>query len=464
METLQIKNVEVEGFGNLGHVVMRELQDRIILEGVNGVGKTMIFTAIRAALEGKSSLPERPLSEWIKNGHESAVIKLDLSNGRQVRFTIRVMITADDFDLQIKEVAEDGRAKKISSGPMTFLKTVVNAISFRPQDWRRKSDQEQVEEVFNFYPGLKEKLIDNDRKLSDTEQGRSKLLAKARVLRVEIESTPFTPNLPDIEIDPADLMGELRMAQVHNSRLVDLKKNMADAVADIKRKEEIEVSIAREIERKEDMIRQIQAQLVQARSELGERVREKATILDTISKIKADIDTFVPESTDVIESQIANVKQTNEKIRQNLKLRELNQSLEETEHKARVEYQRATTLKEERRAIMATAEIPIDGLQIGDGCLLYPNSSMDLVRLSALSDGEYWRVACGLVAAFNPRVRIMIIDNIHDLDKRNFEALCEAAKKYDMQIWIHKTLWDESEAGAGFLIRDGQVVSEPKAA
>jgi recombinational DNA repair ATPase RecF len=46
---LKIKNVEVRGFGNIGHVVMRELGNRIILEGVNGVGKTMILTAIRAS-------------------------------------------------------------------------------------------------------------------------------------------------------------------------------------------------------------------------------------------------------------------------------------------------------------------------------------------------------------------------------------------------------------------------------
>jgi hypothetical protein len=113
---------------------------------------------------------------------------------------------------------------------------------------------------------------------------------------------------------------------------------------------------------------------------------------------------------------------------------------------------------------MSSADIPIDGLSIGEGCLLYPNSNMDMVRLSALSDGEFWPVACGLVAAFNPRVRIVIIDNMHDLDKGNFEVLCGAAKKYGMQIWIHKTLWDESDAGAGFLIRDGQIISTPKAA
>ncbi len=113
---------------------------------------------------------------------------------------------------------------------------------------------------------------------------------------------------------------------------------------------------------------------------------------------------------------------------------------------------------------MTDANLPIEGLSIGEGCLLYPNSNLEMVRLSTLSDGEFWPVSCGLVAAFNPRVRILIIDNYHDLDEDNFNALCVAAEKHSMQVWIHKTLRTEDDAGAGFLIRDGQIVNKPEAA
>lgn len=460
--TLQIRNIEVQGFGNLGHVVMTELGDRIVLEGVNGVGKSMILTAIRAALEGKTGLPDRPLEEWIKEGHKNAVIKIDLADGTVIKFSIRVIITAGNFDLQIKEVFEDGKAKKISVGPMTFLKTVVNAISFRPQKWRKKSDVEQCEEVFNFFPGLKQKLADNSKELSDAERERAEMLGKCKVLRLDIERAPFTPDLPEKEIDPAELMEKLNRANEHNKGVEEIQRDVGVANTKISQIDESMKSISDEIYRKIEMIENLQRQVDSAKAELEEKRKLRTETEESIVELNSAIETFEIHPTEPIESDIAGINEKNKAIRQNGKRKQLQVQLEESELKASELYRKITGIKKDRTTIMSSAEIPVDGLTIGDGCLLYPNTQMDMVRLSALSDGEFWPVACGLVAAFNPRVRIVIIDSLHDLDKNNFEQLCEAAEKYGMQIWIHKTLWNEADAGAGFLIRDGRVINNQK--
>jgi hypothetical protein len=459
--TLQIRNVDIRGFGNLGHVVMRELGDRIVLEGINGVGKTMVLTAIRAALEGKTGLPDRPLGEWVKDGHESAVIKIDLAGDTVIKFSIRVIITADDFDLQIKEVYEDGKSKKIPGGPMAFLKTIVNAIAFRPQQWRKKSDVEQCEEVFNFFPGLKEKLARNNKELSEAEQERASVLTRSKVLRLDIDRAPFVPCMPEKEIDPADLMEKLRVAEEHNREQEALRQDLSNAVEKVNGIEENMRSISSEIERKLEMIGQLQKQVDASRAELMDKSGVKNTIVRQIASINTLVENFEVVPVEPIKQEIATLQQKNGAIRKNEQRKNKQRELEESELKGQDLYRKIAAIKANRTAIMSSSEIPIDGLTIGDGCLLYPNSCMEMVRLSALSDGEFWPIACGLVASFRPRVRIVIIDNMHDLDKSNFEALCAAAEKYGMQIWIHKTLWDESGAGAGFLIRDGQVVKGP---
>jgi hypothetical protein len=455
---LQIRNVEVNGFGPFDHVVMKELGDRVVLEGVNGVGKTMILNAIRAGLEGKAGLPDRPLSEFIKNGHESAIIKLDLAGGSTIRFSIRVIITANDFDLQIKEIAEDGKAKKIPGGPMAFLKTIVNAIAFRPQQWRKKNDAEQLEEVFNFFPGLKEKLSDNSKKISEAEQERARLLNRSKVLRLDIDRAPFAPNLPEKEIDPKELFDKLKVAQEHNKELEVIQKDMQAALDDIFDIDERVKSIEKEHKNKMEMILALQEQLKQSEAEIKGKFTAKNSLLDSVNHCKIKIEHFDKKDLEPINIEISTINEKNKSIRQNADRKKKQEELEKAELDASVAYKKIAALNKDRSSIMATAEIPIDGLSIGDGCLLYPNSNMDMVRLSALSDGEFWPVACGLVAAFNPRVRIVIIDNMHDLDKKNFELLCTSAKIYGMQVWIHKTLFEEKDAGAGFLIRDGQIV------
>ena len=460
--TLQIKNIEIDGLVGLGHVIMRELGDRIVLEGVNGAGKTMILTGILAALEGKAGLPDRPLSELIKEGHDSAIIRLDLADGTMIKFSIRVIITKDDFDLQIKEVFEDGKSKKIPGGPMAFLKTIVNVIAFRPQQWRKKSDAEQLEEVFNFFPGLKDKLAANSKKLLESEQERARLLASAKQLRVDIDRVPFVPGLPEKEADPAEIAARLKKAQDHNKELVDLKTDLKTASDEVKTIDDSIAAVRKERGLKEEMLKQIQLQIDEADKEIETKTTLKMISVEKVNQLTVSIKTFEETPTAPIEQEIADVNKKNESIRSNIARAKNVKTLEDAELNASLEYKKQKTINEERTKIMSSAEIPIDGLSIGDGCLLYPNSSMDMVRLSALSDGEFWPVACGLVAAFNPRVRIVIIDNLHDLDKQNYEALCQAAKKYGMQSWIHKTLWDESNAGMGFLIREGQVVGKPK--
>lgn len=462
METYQIKSVEIQGFGNIGHVVMKELSDRVILEGVNGVGKSTILMAIRTALEGKTALPDKPLSEFVKDGYENSLIKLELSDGKTVCFSIRVIITTNDFKLTIKEVGEDGKSKKIDGGSMAFLKTIVNTIAFRPQAWRKKNDADQVEEIFSFFPGLKEKLSENSKKLSDAEQERSGLLAKAKVLRLDIDRSLFTPNLPDKEIDAKELFDKLQKAQKHNNDLKQLGDDFFENESEVRQIERTENLISQEMLRTEEMIKNLQTQLEKSRKDLQSKTDEKSRLVTVSLGIQEKIKVFEEIKIEPIQKEISELNAKNEGVRKNIERERLQKELEDTELKASLKHKDIKTIDDNRTQIMSTAEIPIDGLSIGEGCLLYPNSSMDMVRLSALSDGEFWPVACGLVAAFKPKVKIMIVDNMHDLDKNNFEALSESAKKYGFQIWVHKTLWDEEDAGAGFLIRDGQIINGPK--
>jgi ABC-type branched-subunit amino acid transport system ATPase component len=456
---LKIRNVEIDGFGNLSHVIMRELGDRIVLEGVNGVGKTMILTAIRAALEGKTGLPDRPLSEWIKSGHENALIKLDLADGTVVRFSIRVIITAANFDLQIKEVADDGTARKIPGGPMAFLKTVVNAIAFRPQAWRKKSDAEQLEEMFNFFPGLKDKLAANSKKLSESELERARLLARAKVLRLDAERAPFTPNLPAEEIEASEILGKLSAAREHNKGLETIKGDQKTASNEYDSINKEIVTLKTQRTRTKEMLEKLQKQLEQQDTEIENAEKRLDIAAHSVSDTKDAVEKFHLILTEPFEQELTDLQKKNALIRQNQNRAKLLTDLENTDTAASLEYNKIKNLHAERSQIMSTAEIPVDGLSIGDNCLLYPNSNMEMVRLSALSDGEFWPVACGLVAAFKPRVKIMIIDNLHDLDKNNFEAMSASATKYGMQTWIHSTLWDEAAASVGsILIRDGKVV------
>ncbi len=454
---LHVKSLELTGITPFDHIVMQELGNMVILEGVNGAGKTQILSMLIGTLQGKTSLPDRPLSEWLKDGYESGVVKIELADGEVVKYTVRLTITAADATVIVKEVFEDGKSKEVPGGALTFLKKIVNAIAFRPQAWRKKSDLEQVEEIFKFFPDLKEKLAANDKELSDKKAERAKSLNASEVLRLDISRLRFTPGLPDKEVDPATLAAKLKAANEHNKELDDMRAEVKGEIERIAQVDKNVAALISEKTRTEEMIERLRQQVEALDDGIKVADVKKGIMERRKEAVEEQILRFVPTPVEPIEKEISENSKTNAAIRDNAALKQKQKDLEASELKGQELYKKIDGVKADRVKILSSAQIPIDGLSIGDGCLLYPNSSMEMVRLSALSDGEFWPVACGLVAAFKPRVGIVIIDNYWDLDKQNFEALCAAAEKYGMQPWIHKTLREESDAGAGFLIRNGSI-------
>lgn len=457
---MHVKNLELTGIKPFDHVVMEELGNMVVLEGVNGVGKTQILTMLIAALQGKTGLPDRPTSEWLKDGYESGVVKIELADGAVVRYVIRLTITADDATVQVKEVGEDGKAREVSGGAVSFLKKIINAIAFRPQAWRKKSDAEQVEEIFKFFPDLKKKLSENDAELEKTKKERAGALSRNEVLRLDISRLAHTPGIPEKETDPAELSAKLKAANEHNSKLEKIKQNRSTVSSEIIKVDSDIAAIESGIARTREMITKLQEQIAADELAVIERRKDLAVTLGFAQKIDEEIAGFVVTPVEPIEAEIAALGKTNEAIRKNAELKRKQKDLEESEAKGQELYKKIESIKSDRLKIMSSAQIPIDGLSIGEGCLMYPNSNMEMTRLSALSDGEFWPVAIGLVAALKPQIGIVVIDNYWDLDKQNFEALCYAAEKYGMQPWIHKTLREESDAEAGFLIRSSGSVEK----
>jgi recombinational DNA repair ATPase RecF len=462
MDTLKIKNVEIEGFANISHIIMRELGDFVVLEGKNGAGKTEILTAIIAALEGKTSLPDRPLDTFIKDGYESGVIKLDLSDGTTVKYQIKVTIKPDDFVVDVREVMDDGKRKQVPGGAMTFLKSIINAISFRPQEWRKRTDKQILEDVFKFFPHLKEKLSENDAEVEKLKRQRSGELSKCDALRLDISRLSFSPGLPEQEVSAADLLEKLNAAKAHNAELDGLNESIDEIKKDCGRLVEEKRSIERDIARTEEMIAQLQEQISEKKKSVSS-IEEEVAAKDRFAlQVSERIAGFILDPVEQIETQLSQLNQTNEKVRANIKLRKKNEELQISEDSAKSLYKKMTDVKNDRSRIMSEAHVPMDGIVIGDGCLMCSNSSMEMVPITALSDGEFWGVSVGLVAAFNPRVGVIIVDDYWALDEDNYKSLCEAAKKHGMQVWIHKTLRSEIDSGAGFLIRGGEIVATPR--
>jgi hypothetical protein len=104
---------------------------------------------------------------------------------------------------------------------------------------------------------------------------------------------------------------------------------------------------------------------------------------------------------------------------------------------------------EAKRAAIAAAKMPIEGLAFGEGVVL-----LNSVPFEQASDAEQLRASVAIAAALNPKLRVIRIRDGSLLDDQAMRWLGEFAQSLDMQIWIERV---DSSGSVGFVIEDGHV-------
>lgn len=451
---MNIHSATIEAFKNIAKCEFEARGNHIILRGMNGSGKTAILEALTMAFFGKKLLPDDP----VMHGQESSKIVWNIGNNEKLIFTITIRVTADNFTLKVIQYGDNGQKMEIKS-PAGFLEKIMFKDALDPQAFFSKSDKDQLQMLYTILPNLKEQLDQIDSDIIDVKSVRSRVLSEKQTAEVDLSRVEYTPNLPEAEIDPVDLVAELTRANEHNAELEDMQSDRQaaqDQLSDIAQKK---TSIKKQIERQAEMIRQMQAQMKESENEFTSLSDTEKSIAEKIATIDKAIQDFKPVDTADIENRIASVKETNQKIRDNLRRKELEKRVEDLSAEFSKGLKDIRDLEEKRIEVIKSAQMPIEGLTVGEGCLMFPDPvTGEIVRLNSLSTGQKWRVAVRILAAFLPEngMRVMIIKNVNDLDETNYNAMLAAADELGIQLVMHQTVFKSDNSQCEIVIEDKQ--------
>ena len=451
---MNIHSATIEAFKNIAKCEFEARGNHIILRGMNGSGKTAILEALTMAFFGKKLLPEDP----VMHGQESSKIVWNIGNNEKLIFTITIRVTADNFTLKVIQYGDNGQKMEIKS-PAGFLEKIMFRDALDPQAFFSKSDKDQLQMLYTILPNLKEQLDQIDSDIINIKSVRSRVLSEKQTAEVDLSRIEYTPNLPEAEIDPVDLVAELTRANEKNAELEDMQSDRQAAQDQLSGIAQKKTSIKKQIERQAEMIRQMQAQMKESENEFTSLSDTEKSIAEKIATIDKAIQDFKPVDTADIENRIASVKETNQKIRDNLRRKELEKRVEDKSAEFSKGLKDIRDLEEKRIEVIKSAQMPIEGLTVGEGCLMFPDPvTGEIVRLNSLSTGQKWRVAVRILAAFLPEngMRVMIIKNVNDLDETNYNAMLAAADELGIQLVMHQTVFKSDNSQCEIVIEDKQ--------
>lgn len=373
--SIAINKLEIENVKRIKAVKVEPSPTGLtVIGGNNNQGKTSVLDSIAWALGGNRFKPS-------KAAREGSVVppslKITMSNG--------LIVERKGKNSSLKVIDPNG-----NKGGQQLLDSFVEELAINLPKFMDSTAKEKADillQIIGVGPQLAELEI-KEKQLYDQRHAIGVIADQKEKFAKE---QTYYPDAPKELVSIADLIAEQQEV---------LGKNGENA-----RKRQNAQQIKTAYEGKLAEVNRLSEQLKAAQAELE--------TLENDLQIATDLTIdLIDESTEEIERNIANIEQINLKVRANLD----KEKAEEEARAQREEYNRLSSeieaVRKNKRDLLSDADLPLEGLSVNDGKLLYLGQEWD-----NMSGSQQLMVATAIVRKLKPDCGFVLIDKLEQMDQ-----------------------------------------------
>ena len=413
---MRIISLSVENFLRVEAAEIRPEGDLVVIAGPNEAGKSTLINAIWTALGGEKVAPEEP----IRQGAKRAQVTLELGDGEGPVLMVERIYTESGSRLRVSERREDGEAVTFRA-PQAMLSAMLSSLAFDPEAFARMKSAEQA--------AMLAELTGLD--TSDLDAEEREVRDMRRAVGRRREDVPMPEGEAPRRVDVAELTERLSVAQeasrVYESWERDLRHTKGQETY------------------WRDMIAECESALAEAKESLAATQREIAAATE------AHANRLNPR--DEIAELTAELRQAGEtNARSDAYAREVERA--EAADAVQADYDRMSArideIMAERAERIAACEMPVDGLSIEDGKVLYEGRPFAQASTARRLD-----ISLAIGMAQNPKLRVLRIEHGSLLDERLMDIIATRCAEHGYQAWVEVVA--NRDEGVGIYIEDGKV-------
>lgn len=413
--TVKINKLEIENVKRVKAVTIEPTSNGLtILGGNNNQGKTSVLDAIAWALGGNKYKPSKPARDGSMN---PPTLRLELSNG------LIVERKGKNSDLKVTDPSGQKAGQQL-------LDSFVEELALNLPKFIESSAKDKANTLLQII-GVGEKLWELDRKEERLYNERRTIGQIADQKKKYAAEQPQYPEAPNELVSIADLIHEQQEILARNGENARKRQNREEI------RSQLHLSEAR--------LKQLKEQLAQ------EEATHESLMSDYIAANKS-IEDLVDESTDEIESSIANIEEINRKVRANLD----KEKAEEDAKQYGSQYDQLTKeiqdVRDERTSLLDSADLPLPGLSVEDGELVFEGQKWD-----NMSGSQQLRVSTAIVRKLKPECGFVLLDKLEQMD---IPTLTEFGKWLESEGLQAIATRVSSGEECQIIIEDGYVVSD----
>lgn len=344
-----------------------------VIGGRNRQGKTSVLDAIAWTLGGGKFEPTKAHRNGAMN---PPFTSMTLSNG--------IVVERRGKNSTLSVIDPSG-----AKGGQTLLNAFISQFALDLPEFLNANDKEKAQTLLKIL-GIGDKLAELDRQEETLYHSRLAIGQESTAKTKYAEELPEYGDAPDEPISAAELIQQQQAILARNGENERKRSQLGQILA---QREQLQTAVARYREQ----LAETEAKLAQVQADYTEAQKSTMQLAD--------------ESTAELQASLANVESINAQVRANLEKQRA--ADEATEYQTRYNEKNAEieAVRAERLALLEGADLPLPGLTVEGGILLFNGQPWD-----GMATSEQLRVAVAIVRRLNPACGFVLMDKMESLD------------------------------------------------
>ncbi len=372
--SIKINKLEIENVKRVKAVKIEPAANGLtIVGGKNNQGKTSVLDSIAWALGGNKFKPSKPQRD------DSVIppsIQIIMSNG--------LVVERKGKNSDLKVIDPEGR-----KGGQQLLDSFVEQLAIDLPRFMQSTSKEKAETLLQII-GVGDQLYELERAETETYNRRHTIGQIADQKKKFADEQTYYPDAPKEPVQASELIKQQQDILARNGKNQEYRNNLQRLEAEQK----VEVD---EFHRLQQQIEKLESS-IEARDEALIAARKTAEELHD-------------ESTAELEKSIRDIEEINVKVRANLD----KGKAQDDANAYKDQYDELTAeldgIRQAKKDLLKGADLPLDGLSVEDGELLYNGHRWD-----NMSGSDQLKVATAIVRKLKPDCAFVLIDKLEQMD------------------------------------------------
>lgn len=403
-ECVKIASLELENVKKVKAVAIHPAATGLTtIGGRNKQGKSSILDAICFALGGEKY---RPSNLQREGSSAEANMRVVLSNG--------LTVERNGKNASLKVTDSNG----MKSG-QKLLDSFIEELALNLPKFMAMKDADKGKVLLSIM-GIEDQLavIDDEEKAAyDERTVQGRIADQKEKYAAEM---PEWHDVPEAPVAPAELVAASQAIMSRNAERQAMRRN----IDQLRRKAEASDDLVR---RKMDRVDELKKMLAQAEADYDQANEDaKAAYAEASAAAKTTIDD--DESTADIERRMAEIEETNSKIRANLDKRKAIEDAENCRQAVDMLTVKLEEIRAKRAQLLDSVAMPLPGLVVEAGILKYNGQAWD-----CMSGMERIRVAAAIVRKRKPSCGFILLDGLEAMDTQELSTLAAWLEAENLQ-------------------------------